>query len=28
VWKASLEFGPDGAVFEQVKLLVPQQSSS
>jgi hypothetical protein len=28
VWKASLELGPDGAVFEQVKLLVPQQSDS
>jgi hypothetical protein len=27
VWKASLELGPDGPVFEQVKLLVPQQSS-
>ena len=28
VWKASLELGPDGAVFEKVKLLVPQQSDS
>lgn len=28
VWKASLEIGPDGAVFEKVKLLVPQQSDS
>jgi len=28
VWKASLELGPDGAVFEKVKLLVPQQANS
>lgn len=28
VWKASLELGPDGAGFEQVKLLVPQQPNS
>jgi len=27
VWKASLELTPDGAEWEQVKLLVPQQSS-
>jgi hypothetical protein len=27
VWKASLEFTPDGAEWEKVKLLVPQQSS-
>lgn len=27
VWKASLELGPDGATWEKVKLLVPQQPS-
>ena len=28
VWKAKLELGPDGAVFEKVKLLVPEQADS
>jgi hypothetical protein len=27
VWKATLELGPDGAVFEKVKLLVPDDDS-